>query len=816
MSKGLRVVWGIAVIFLMVFGAIVVLGMRLVKKSLPQTQGEKKLSTLSQPVTVHRDQYGVPHLFAQNEDDLWRAAGYVAAQDRLWQMDLNRRAVRGTLSEIFGETTLAQDKFLRTWGFRRLATRIAENLSPESRRALTAYAEGVNWFIAENQDRLPIEFSLLRYKPDKWQIEDSIGYIRLMGFILNFAWFFEPALGKVADQYGTPMAMEIFPAVLENGPSIAAAMPKGAGARLDDFVQLAFSTRAQLGIPPAVLGSNSWAVSSSRSATGRPILANDPHLGLTLPSIWYEMHLIAGTPGAETIDVAGVTFPGLPGIVLGHNRAIAWGFTHGMVDDLDFYLERVNPANPDEYWHEGGWKKMETIEEYIPVSGRDPVLFKIRTTARGPVVNSINDAAQYDSMAVSFRWTGFELTDEFYAIHGLNRAKSWEDFQQAMRHYAVPNQNVIYADTAGNIGYYSCGRVPIRRDGKGYLPYRGWENAGDWIGVIPFEKMPHAYNPPQQFVATANNVITDKKFPYYLSNAWEPTSRIERITELILANAKSSVETFMEMQNDVVSTHARRTLPVLLSLLDSSAVAQSNEEAGTALNEEEKNARALLAAWDGNETPESVPAALFQVWTQEFLLATIKDELGDTLFKAYAAWSSLAIRALEYLAQHPKSPWFDNRATPAVETAPEIALASFRRALQFFYTQLGDLMGDWQWGKIHQLTLAHALGRHKPFNQLFNAGPFPCGGSPDTINKGEYRLHDPFAMDAGPSVRLIVDLANPDVAWAVIPGGQSGQAFSEHYKDQVDLWRQGKYCQVSMRRDEIAATSNNTLVLRPE
>ncbi len=252
MSKGLRVLLEISVIFLMVSGAIMVLGMRLVKKSLPQTAGDIKLSILSQPVTVYRDEYGVPHLFAQNEDDLWRAAGYIAAQDRLWQLDLNRRAVRGTLSEIFGETALPKDKFLRTWGFHRLAKRIAENISPESRRALTAYAEGVNRFIAENQNRLPLEFSLLRYKPDAWQIEDSIGYIRLMGFMLNFAWFFEPALGKVADQYGLPMAMEIFPAVLENSPSIMPEMPKPIGARLDDFVQLAFSTRVQLGMPPAV------------------------------------------------------------------------------------------------------------------------------------------------------------------------------------------------------------------------------------------------------------------------------------------------------------------------------------------------------------------------------------------------------------------------------------------------------------------------------------------------------------------------------------------------------------------------------------
>ena len=801
MPKSLRVLLGSAVILLVVFGAMVVFGSRLLKKSLPQTDGEQSLSILSQSVTVYRDEYGVPHVFAQNEDDLWRAAGYVAAQDRLWQMDFTRRAVRGALSEIFGEATLAEDKFLRTWGFNRIAKRIAENLSPQSRRMLEAYAEGVNAFIEKNKSRLPLEFSILQYKPEPWKIEDSIGFIRLMAFNLNFAWFFEPALGKVADRYGLPMTMEIFPAVLENTPAIVAETPKGIGARLDDFFQLALRTRAKLGMPPAVLGSNSWAVSGARTTSGKPLLANDPHLGLTLPAVWYEMHLVAGSE----LEVAGVTLPGLPGVVLGHNRDIAWGFTHGMIDDLDFYLEKINSTNPDEYWRDGVWKKMEVLEEYISIKGRrEPELFKIRSTIHGPVVDAINAVAQNDSLAVTFRWTGFEATDEMRATCMLNRAKSWNEFLEAMRYFQVPNQNAIYADVAGNIGYYSCGFVPIRRDGKGYLPYRGWENSGDWIGMIPFEQMPHVYNPPQNFVATANNLITGKNYPFYISNAWEPTGRIERITELIAPDDKIDVKKFQQMQNDVVSMHARRMLPLLLKLLN-----------GAALNEEEKNACLLLNTWDGNETPESVPAALFQIWTEEFLLATIKDEMGDTLFNAYAAWSTLAIRAVEYLAQHPESSWFDNRATPEIETAPAIVRASFRKALQFLRAQFGDIMGDWQWGKIHQLKLQHALGKHQPLDQIFNAGPFPVGGSADTINKGEYRLTEPYAVVAGPSVRRIVDLANPESSWSVIPGGQSGQSFSEHYQDQIDLWLQGKYRTVSMRREVVAANSKNTLVLQP-
>lgn len=809
MPKSLRIFLGVSVILLVVLGAVAVFGTRLVKKSLPPTSGEESLAALSQPVTVQRDEYGVPHIFAQNENDLWRAAGYVAAQDRLWQMDITRRAVRGTLSEILGEATLPQDKFLRTWGFYRLAKRLAENLSPESRRILQAYAEGVNAFIEENKSRLPIEFSILQYKPEPWKIEDSIGFGRLLAFNLCYAWFFEPALGKIAAQYGLPMAMEIFPAVLENSPSIV--MTKVYQGALDDFIQLAFATRAQLGMPPAVLGSNSWAVSGSRTASGKPLLANDPHLGLGLPAVWYEMHLVAG----PELDVIGVTLPGVPGVVLGHNRHIAWGFTHGMIDDLDFYLEKINPANANEFWHNGAWQKMDVIEEYIPVKGRQPQRFLVRATTHGPVVNDIHKAALNDSFAVSFRWTGFEITDEIHATHLLNRAKTWEEFLQAMRHFKVPNQNVIYADIAGNIGYYSCGLVPIRRDGKGYLPYAGWENAGDWIDMVPFEQMPHVYNPPQNFVATANNLIVGKNFPHYLSNAWEPSSRIERITELLQQNDHVDVDYFKQMQNDVVSVHARRLLPLLLKLLDAAVAPDSVTGLPPAWSVEENNARQLLSTWDGNETPDSVPAALFQVWTQEFLLATIKDEMGDTLFNAYAAWSTLAIRALEYLAQHPTSPWFDDRATPQVETAAQIALASYRQMLQTLRTQQGEIMGDWQWGKIHQLTLTHMLGTHDALKQIFNAGPYPLGGSADTINKGEYRLTEPYAVMAGPSVRRLVDLANPEISYSVLPGGQSGQAFSPYHHDQLKLWLQGKYRTVFMRHAPETANKANTLVLRP-
>ncbi|MCG3158718.1 MAG: Acyl-homoserine lactone acylase QuiP [bacterium] len=806
MPKALRAILGAVLFLLAALAVIAFFSRRLIDKSLPALAGTQTVAGLQRSVTVYRDGHGVPHLFAQNEEDLWRAAGYVAAQDRLWQMDLTRRAVRGTLAEIFGPEVLPKDKFLRTWGFHRLARRLAQQISPQSRAALTAYAAGVNDFINSHRDRLPVEFSMLGYKPQPWEIEDSIGLARLMAFQLCYAWFFEATLGKIAEQFGDSLALELFPAVRENTPAILPA-PLGLAHRVEGFLELAQATRSQLGMPAGVLGSNSWVVGPQRSRSGKPILANDPHLGLALPSVWYEMHLSAGD-----FEVAGVAFPGAPGIVLGSNRAIAWGFTNGMVDDLDFYFEKLNPQNPEEFWNGQAWEKLVTRRERIPVKDADSVEFLVRATPRGPLVSEILTDVRFDTLALAIRWIGFENSDEMQAILALNRARSWREFQTAARHFAAPCQNVVYADTAGNIGYWACGRVPIRRDGKGYLPYRGWETAGDWIGTIPFEHMPHAFNPPQHFIATANNRMYAQPYPYYLSVGWEPASRIERITELLNSFAKVDTAVFVEMQQDQLSKHAQYVLPKLLALLADTAAADSAAPPGGSLEQE---ALLLLREWDYLERVESVAAAIFNVWSLEFLRATITDELGDSLFQSYTQWSTLAVRSLEHFVSHPASPWFDSRTTAERETAQVIARQSLQTALSFLQEKLGGTIGDWEWGRLHQLTLAHVFGQRRPLNYLFNVGPLPVGGSGNTISKAEYRFFKPYAADVGPSVRMIVDMAAPQVRLQVLPGGASGQPRSPHYQDQVKLWQQGEYKRVWLDRNRLEQESSHVLVLQP-
>lgn len=815
MSRRLRLVGGVTAFLLVIMVAIAVLGMRLVKKSLPQTDGEIFLPMLSKPVHVFRDTYSVPHIFAESSADLYAAAGYVAAQDRLWQMDLTRRAAHGTLSEIFGETTLRSDRFLRAWGFHRAAEKIATQLSAESKSALDAYAAGINEFIRTHENALPVEFSILRYKPAHWRIEDSIGYVRLMGFKLCFSWYFEAALGRAVDQLGMPAALELFPAVLENTPMIVAEDAPAAGwgsrpingakapfsalSRLDSFIAGGLATREFLGIPGAVPGSNSWAVSGRRSVSGKPILANDPHLELTLPSLWYEMHLVA--PG---MDVTGVTLAGVPSVVIGHNRAIAWGLTNGMADDLDFYVERLNPENPEQYFYDGAWHPIETEIENIPIKGGASESFTIRRTHHGPIISSVHPVYEKDSIAVSMAWTGARVSDDLRAFLEINHAGNWNDFENALRHFAVPCQNFVYADTAGNIGYRAGGAIPMRRDGKGFLPYAGWEKSGDWIGDIPFEEMPHVFNPPVGYVATANNQMTNRSYRYYISNAWEPTSRVERITELLQSRQQHDVASFQRMQTDLLSIHSRRTLPILLSYL--SAVE---------LNKTERNIVQLLRDWEGTEDAMSLPAAVYNVWFVKFLERTLRDDLPPAIYESYMEWNTLGVRTGEYLLMHPSAALFDDRSTPTTETAGEVVVAAFRDAMQYLQETIGPNIGDWQWGRFHMLTISHPLGKQKPLNYLFDAGPYPVGGSANTIWKAEYRLTQPYHVDVGASMRQIVDLASPEKSWFVIPGGQSGQPFSKHYQDQIELWRTGAYREQRMARHQVEQAAVEHLVLLP-
>lgn len=786
-----KVIAGTLVFLLVILIVIAVFGVWLVKKSLPNYGDTLILPSLEQPVDVYWDMSRVPHIYARSSDDLFRAAGYIAAQERLWQMELSRRVVRGTLSELFGKRTFEQDKLSRIIGFRRLARRTAKQLSQRSLRALQAYGDGINDFIHANADALPVEFSFFGIKPEPWEITDSLGFIRLMGFQLSYAWHLELTLQAMAERFGVRRALELLPDYPADAPIIISEQRSPLQPALMHLVSSLRGFRSWLTGSAALPASNSWVVSGARSASGKPLLANDPHLGLTLPSLWFEMHLAGGG-----FNIFGVTLPPVPGVVIGQNPAAAWGMTTGMIDDMDFYIERINPENPNQYWRGNGWTDFQIIRERIDIRGEiDPVFLDVRLSSRGPIVTDIHPATAKGSTAVSFRWTGQQPSDEMLAFLMLNKAHSWQDFVAALQHFKTPGHNFVFADTSGTIGYYAAALVPLRRDGKGFLPYRGWERFGDWIGEIPFGKLPHVRNPREGFVVTANNRMTEDD-PAYLGRGWEPPHRAARIRELLQPSVNFDTTAFKKFQNDLTNVQARKLVPLLLQTL-------SNQP----IEKDEQKLLKLLENWNFIEAATSVPATLYNVLFARILENCVKDEMGDTLFQEFTSWSNLPIRAMESLLTHPHSAWWDDTATPERETRDEIVLRSFRETITGLQEKLGPGPGFWEWGKLHKVTFRHVLGERKPLDRLLNRGPYEIGGSANTIPKAEFQYHAPFAVKVGASMRQIVDLADPLHGLRIIAGGQSGQPFADTYADQIPLWLAGTYRTVSLDSAEVAAAA---------
>jgi len=802
MGKGWKIFLSISFFFLIIILTISILSYRLLNKSLPKTTGSTVLTILNQPVEVYRDEYGVPHIFAGNESDLFRAAGFVAAQDRLWQMDFSRRVANGQLSEIFGEITVDHDKFVRIWGFKRTAEEIVEILSPESRLALNAYADGVNAFIETHTKQLPIEFSLLNYQPEKWKIEDSIAFVRLMGWKLSFAWYTDLVLQELVAKLGEKKAREVFPDFPKDGPFILPASHQHVWAKTRNFINSGLQVQDFLGFGSAHLGSNSWVVSGEKSECGKPLLANDPHLELRAPSVWYEMHLSGGE-----INVAGVSFPGVPGIVIGHNEYIAWGLTNGMIDDVDFYLEKINPDNASQYLNGSRWQDFEIVTEEIKIKDAEPESLQIQFSRNGPIISDFHPTLKNMDKAVSMRWVGHEASDELLAYLKVQKSKSWDEFTEALRHYKVPAQNFVFAAANGDIGYHLAGGIPLRSRTNGVLPHEGWKTKGQWLGQVPFEKLPNILNPPENYIVAANNKIVDDRYPYYLSNLWEPSSRASRIQQLLSAKEKFSLDDFKAIQTDIVSFHAQTVLPVVVNIME--AVIDSNS------SEDLKSIYNLMKDWDGRESPTSIATSIFHTFFLRLTENTLKDEMGDQLFENYIRFGNVPNRVMAALLKKGNSEWFDNVNTPEVETVEDI----MKRSLLDAGTQLRGLAGaiitNWAWGEIHTLTMRHPLGRENLLDVIFNIGPFPRGGSSMTLNNSEYRFDLPFQATLGASTRQLVDLCDLNHTLSVITTGQSGQRMSKHYKDQTPLWLEGQYRTLMMGRNEIIETAQEHLTLTP-
>ncbi len=788
---GVAVVLGVAAFFFLRYQA---------RKSFPQTTGSVSLKDLEQVVQVVRDDYGVPRIEATNEHDLMFALGYVHAQDRLWQMDMVRRVGEGRLSELFGFETVPFDKMFRIVGIRNIAEKIEQSISVESKDRLQWYADGVNAFITSHKGKYPVEFDMLRYDPEPWLPVHSLIVGRMMSWELNLSWWTDLTYGAIAERVDLEKALDILPPFPQNvGPIVPAEAWRTYAGLTGEFLKTAQSFAAKWGPAGILGGSNAWVVGPSKSASGKVILANDTHLQLQAPSKWYEIQLYA--PG---YDVCGMSIPGVPGIVAGRNKHIAWGLTNVMADDADFYIERIDTTNGQRYLYDDAWRPVTIREEEIRVKGDTVVTVIIRSTHHGPIVTDIHTLLKQGTYpyVASMRWTGTEVSDQIEAFNKINRATNLKEFTNGVSEFSGPGQNFVYGDAEGNIGYWCGVQLPIRGKHNSLLPLPGWDPSTEWKGFVPFNELPHLLNPPEGYIATANNKIVDDSYPYYISDLWEPASRIVRLREVLGSQTAFSVQDFERLQNDKFSHQAKRMMPHVLDACKDSALEVPDEHT---IVEYLKN-------WNFTFSKEDIATTIYQEFFVKLLGNMYKDEMGDSLFHDWVLLMNVPIRVTTKLVEEGTSKWFDDVRTDSIETRDQIIRKSLREAIYTLRDSVSTQTKNWRWGDVHTVTLKHPFGLVKPLDRLFNIGPYPYGGGPTTLMSGEYSLNAPFQVGVGSSFRQIFDFATPDEWRAVLPSGQSGQVLHQHYDDQTPLWLNGAYRTVSARRE---SGKTETLILQP-
>ncbi len=782
MTRRSRLLAGAAAVLVVLLAAGALFFRYQIRKSFPVTSGSLRVSGLQHTVTVIRDGYGVPSIEAQNEHDLMVATGFVHAQDRLWQMDLERRAGEGRLSELFGAATLPFDKMFRIVGIRRSAEAIAGAIDAASLERLQWYADGVNAFIAGAHGRLPAEFDLLNYQPEPWTPLHSIVIGRLMAWELNLSWWTDVTYGMIAERVGLMAALEIMPGFpAEVPPTVPAADWRSYASLGRDYMHAARDFGAAFASASISGGSNAWVIAPSRSATGAVLLANDTHLRLESPSRWYEMQMLA--PG---INVRGMSLAGVPAVVAGRNARIAWGITNVMADDADFYAEWLDSLSGTTYLYDGHWRPVRTINEEISVRGDTVRPLTIRLTHHGPLISDVVTPAHHarPAYAVSMRWTGNEIDDQFGAFLRIDRAQNWKEFVAGVREFAVPGQNFVYGDSGGTIGYWCGAKIPIRSGRSSLLPLPGWDPAVEWRGFVPFAKLPHRLNPPEGFIATANNKIVDNTYPYHISDLLEPASRIQRLNAVLGRKEDVfSMQDFEWLQNDTYSYYARELVPYIMHACGDSAAAFPG---GERVYEYFRN-------WNFQFSRDDLATTIFQVFLIRLFHNTFGDEMGEDLLHDWMTLSNIPLRVMAQLVREGTSSWFDDIASPGTETRDDIIRKSLREAVGELDRRLGSDNRMWRWGDLHTVELRHPFGRRKPLDRIFNIGPFPAGGGPTALMSCEYSLNEPFGVTVGPSFRQIFDLAGDGAIRSVLTSGQSGQAFHRHYDDQTRLWLNGGY-----------------------
>ncbi len=839
-----RILLALALLLLIVAAAAAGVGLYAWRRALPQIEGTLHAPGLAAPVEIVRDRWGVPHIFAASDADAYYALGWVMVQDRLFQLDLLRHAAQGRLAELFGRDALPLDRLFRTLDLPGSGRRMYAGVRPEVRAAGGAFTAGMNASLAELGTRLPPEYVLLRTVPDPFQPDDFAAVVGYLTWRLNPGWRMDPLYERIVAKVGPRLAAELFPQAAQEPLRTAGRSPDdprnrddprspiapgGAEARRSpdtprspnapggtdgprgplpqpDRFRLSPAAQALLDALPQFTASNSWALAPARSASGHALLASDPHLGLGLPSTWYEAHL--RTPQSEVI---GAFLPGLPFAIIGHTRAIAWGLVNLDLDAGDFFLERLDAAHPGQVLFRGGWVALQERHELIHSKGGDTEALLVRSTPHGPLVNDVQPGA---AQALSYRWVYAAAQDanEINGFYDLNRARDWAGFRAALSQFGAVAQSVTYADRRGHIGLQVSGRIPLRagrRDGLGFR--EGWTGRDEWEGFLPFERNPSELDPASGTIAVANNPPAQEG-EVYLSGYFEPQDRITRIRALLARKERHSIEDLERMQRDEVFVSGRVLAPQVIAAFASAPAAPGKSAAPPGAV---RAALEALQGWDGAMTLESRAATVFAVFYKHLFHEIFADELGEELLAELRSQGGNASAVMIHAALQPgHASWLDRRATPALEDRAAIFRAAFSAAEAELVERLGEDPSRWQWGTLHQIEFAHPLGRVRALAPLFNVGPLPVPGHAQTIDKGQFHDGD-FRVYLGPSLRQITDLGDPAHAWAILPGGQSGLPASPHYADLIPLWREGRYHPLLLERDELERLAEGRLVLTP-
>ncbi len=881
-----------------------------VRASFPQAGGELTLDGLTKPVDVKRDAHGIPQIYASTDADLFRAQGYVQAQDRFWEMDVRRHMTSGRLSEMFGSGQVETDAFLRTLGWRQVAQQeYDKKLSPETKKYLQAYAAGVNEYLRGRSSKdVSVEYAALGFTTDytieEWTPVDSVAWLKAMAWDLRGNMQDEIDRSLMTSRLDKKQIDELYPKypfdrhkpiveenLAKSGPSTTGNanntgnasntgntgntgnLGAGIGAGGNNGVGSAQGLQAQLSrisanldrIPALLgpngngIGSNSWVVAGSKTTTGKPLLANDPHLAPQMPSLWYQMGLHCREISAQCqYDTAGYTFSGMPGVVIGHNQDIAWGMTNLGADVSDLYLEKVGPNNT--YLYDNKEKTFRTRVETIKVAGGGSKKITVRSTDNGPLVSDRN--AEMESVgqkapvsnaapdrgngyAVALKWTALQPGKSMDAVFEMNRAKNFKEFRGAAAHFEVPSQNLIYADTAGNIGYQAPGTIPLRQNGHdGRMPVAGWDSRNDWKGSVPQSRMPYEYNPKRGYIVTANQAVVDsRKYPdLKLTEDWGYGARSQRINDLIESKTKDggkiSTDDMRTMQMDNSSEIAKLLTPYLLKIdIDAPQI---------------REAQKLLEGWDYTQESDSAAAAYFNgVWRNILRLAfgnKMPKELrvkGQCLYvrsadgpvddlakptrecgerDADAAQPDGGDRWFEVvrnLVKDEKSDWWSSpasRTDKATTTRDELFARAMKDARWELTAKLGKNINTWNWGRLHQLTLKNqTLGTEGPgfIQYLLNRGPWNLGGGEAAVNATGWNAAGDYEVVWVPSMRMVVNLSDLDKSRWINLTGASGHAYHSNYSDQTEKWAKGELLDWSFSKAAVDKSTAETLVLKP-